>query len=205
MRLHSGPALAGGIAGVATAAAFAYLTAADGDADRADPAAVAVVAAAGAPYAVALVAAFVERAVARWPLLVGAALASMGQTFLFPPFGLPFAFAAVLLLAAALHVFTVVEWSGVDDTLRFLAAVVGAALLVGAVALPAVVERLGCREERPAGTAPAGGEGADRCPADVMTLAWGLGAGATAAGSVVLAVAARAGRESAADTDTATL
>ncbi|HEY8489983.1 MAG TPA: hypothetical protein VIO14_03225 [Dehalococcoidia bacterium] len=182
MRLHSGPALAGGVAGLATAAGFAYLLVTQGDGDGGGAAAAVWLATLAAPYAVALAAAFVGRAAVRWPLLVGGVLAALGQVVAFRAYGLPFAFAGVLLLAAALHALGAAPWSGFDDTLRFLAAAVGGALLVAALLLPLLVDGWTCDEARPAA-----------CAEEISTAAWLTGAATATGGTVVLLATARAG------------
>lgn len=182
MRLHSGPALAGGIAGMTTTAGFAYLLVTEGDGDGGAAAAAVWLATLAAPYAVALAAAFVGSAAVRWPLLVGGMLAVLGQVVAFRAYGLPFAFAGVLLLAAAFHALGATPWGGFDDTLRFLAAVVGGALLVAALLLPLLIDGWTCDDTRPSA-----------CAREISTAAWLTGAATAAAGTVVLLATARAG------------
>lgn len=87
-----------------------------------------------APYVVALAGSLVRRTEARWPLLVGAGLAAMGQVVFWLPWGVGLIPTALLLLVTGFHQVMTVEWSG-RDSWRLAAAFAGGACLVGALYL----------------------------------------------------------------------
>lgn len=131
-RVMSRLALAGGLLGLAGVVGLAVLLAVNREPGEGSWGFVAV-AIFAAPYGVAIVGAFVERAAARATLLLASAVTSfLFMVFLFA-LGPAFLPATVLLFIGAVRALTQAGWTVAGGFARAMAALAGAALLVSAL------------------------------------------------------------------------
>jgi hypothetical protein len=131
-KVMSRPALAGGLLGLAGVVGLAVLLAVNREPGEGSWGFVAV-AIFAAPYGVAIVGAFAERAAARATLLLAAAITSLFLTAFLFALGAAFLPATVLLFIGAVRAMTQAGWTVAGGFARAMAALAGAALPVVAL------------------------------------------------------------------------